>query len=92
MLLNVAICMMMAIQKMEFFLKMAHSESIITYGGKREKEDPFQGLLQGKWRRPRELGGSDIHDTTTPNGTRVWTESDKLYQPVPHTTTCSNKC
>ena len=31
----------------EYFLKTAHRDSIPTYGGQREKEDPFQDLFQG---------------------------------------------
>ena len=29
-----------------FFLQTEHGESITTYGGQREKGDPFQGLFQ----------------------------------------------
>ena len=38
--------MMMAIQLMGYLLQTAHRDSVHTYGGRREKEDPFQGLCQ----------------------------------------------
>ena len=47
-LLCVAICMLMAIKLMELFLQTVHRDSTTMYGGQRDKEDPFQGLCQGK--------------------------------------------
>ena len=35
-----------------FFLRMSHGESITTYGGQREKEDPFQCICQGNGTGP----------------------------------------
>ena len=48
----VAIYILTAIQLIDFFLQTSHGDSITTYGGKREKEEPFQELFQGNGAGP----------------------------------------
>ena len=46
---------------------------------------PIPSPVPRYWRRPRGLGGLDIHDNTTSKFIRSWGKFDELYHNVPPT-------